>query len=111
MIGVGDLEVQIIRHKMSYKHILYNTRNIANHFIKTILFVIFAFSHYFMSDFFPTPWTVACQARLSLEFSRQEYWSGLPFPTAGDRPDPGIKLLSPALAGRFLTAEPAEKPH
>ena len=76
MIGVGDLEVQIIRHKMSYKHILYNTRNIANYFIKTILFVIFAFSHYFMSDFFPTPWIVACQACLSMEFSRQEYWSG-----------------------------------
>ena len=46
---------------------------------------------------FATPWTVACQAPLSLGFSRQEYWSGLPFPSPGDLPDPGIKLRSPAL--------------
>ena len=101
MIGIGDLEVQIIRHEMSYTHILYNTGNIANYFMKTILFVIFAFSHYVMSVSFPAPWIVACQAYLSMEFSRQEYWSGLPFPTSGDRPDPGIKLLSPTLAGRL----------
>ena len=52
------------------------------------------------------PWTVACQAPLSMEFSRQEYWSGLPFPIPGDLPDPGIErvfLASPALAGRFFT--------
>src|SRR5574337_648274 len=41
---------------------------------------------------FATPWTVACQAPLSTGFSRQEYWSGLPFPSPGDLPDPGIKL-------------------
>ena len=41
---------------------------------------------------FATPWTVACQAPLSMEFSRKEYWSGLPFPSAGDLPDPGIEL-------------------
>ena len=49
-----------------------------------------------------SPWTVAYQAPLSMEFSRQEYWSGLPFPTAGDFPDSGIEpmpLASPALAG------------
>ena len=45
-----------------------------------------------------TPWTVACQAPLSMEFSRQEYWSGLPFPSPGDLPDAGIKPASPALA-------------
>ena len=101
MIRIGDLEVQIIRHKMSYTHILYNTGNIANYFMKTILFVIFALSHYVMSDSFPASWIVACQACLSMEFSRQEYWSGLPFPTSGDLPNPGIKLLSPALAGRL----------
>ena len=53
-----------------------------------------------------TSWTVACQAPLSMEFSRQEYWSGLPFPPPGDLPDPGIEtvsLESLALAGRFLT--------
>ena len=53
-----------------------------------------------------TPWTVACQAPLPMEFSRQEYWSGLPFPSPGDLPNSGIEpvsLTSPALAGRFLT--------
>ena len=42
-------------------------------------------------------WTVACQAPLSMGFPRQEYWSGLPFPSPGDLPDPGIKPMSPAL--------------
>ena len=44
-----------------------------------------------------TPWTVALQAPLSMEFSRQEYWSGLPFPPPGDLPAPGIEPVSPAL--------------
>ena len=44
-----------------------------------------------------TPWTVTCQAPLSMGFSRQEYWSGLPFPYPGDLPDPGIEPRSPAL--------------
>ena len=55
---------------------------------------------------FAPPWTVAHQLPLSMEFSRQEYWSGLPFPIAGDLPDPGIKpvsLASPALASEFFT--------
>ena len=54
---------------------------------------------------FETPWTVACQASLSMEFSLQECWSGLPFPPPGDLPDPGFKPTSPAslaLAGRFF---------
>ena len=55
-------------------------------------------------------WTVARQAPLSMEFFNQEYWSGLPFPTPGDLPDPGIKPGSPALAGGFLTTEPPGKP-
>ena len=46
---------------------------------------------------FATPWTVACQAPLSVELSRQEYWSGLPFPSSGNFPDSGIKYGSPAL--------------
>ena len=62
-----------------------------------------------MSDCFATLWTVACQSPLSLEFSRQEYWSGLPFPIPGDLPDPGIKSMSPALAGGFFTTEPPGK--
>ena len=49
------------------------------------------------SCLFATPWTVAHQAPLSMEFSRQEYWSGLPFPSPGDLPDAGIEPRSPAL--------------
>ena len=54
---------------------------------------------------FATPWTTVHQAPLSMEFSRQEYWNGLPFPTAGNLPDPGIKptSVSPVLADRFFT--------
>ena len=54
---------------------------------------------------FATPWTVACPAPLSMGFSRQEYWFGLPFPTPGDLPDPGIEpmsLISLALADGFF---------
>ena len=55
------------------------------------------------------PWTVACQAPLSLEFSRQENWSELPFPSPRDLPCLGVEPTSPALAGRFFTTEPPEK--
>ena len=57
-----------------------------------------------------TLWTVAHQAPLSMGFSRQEYWSGLPFPSPGDLPDPGIKPRSPALQADALTSEPPGKP-
>ena len=59
---------------------------------------------------FATPWTVAHQASTSMEFSRQEYWSGLPFPSPGDLPDPGIEPGSPALQADALPAEPPGKP-
>ena len=65
-----------------------------------------------MSGSFATPWTVAHQAPLSMEFSRQEYWSGLPFPTSEDLPNSGIEptsLASPALAGEFFTTVPPGK--
>ena len=55
---------------------------------------------------FATPWTVAYQASPSMGFSRQEYWSGLPFPSPGDLPDPGIKPGSPASEADALTSEP-----
>ena len=55
---------------------------------------------------FATPWTVAYEAPLSMEFSRQEYWSGLPFPSPGDLSDPGIKPGSPALQADALPSEP-----
>ena len=59
---------------------------------------------------FLQPWTVACQAPLFMDFSRQEHWSRLPRPSPGDLPDPGIEPESPELAGRFFTAEPPRKP-
>ena len=59
---------------------------------------------------FGTPWTVAYQAPLSMGFSRQKYWSGLPFPSPGDLPDPGIEPGSPALEADALTSEPPGKP-
>ena len=52
-----------------------------------------------------TPWTVACQAPLSMEFSRQEYWSESPFPSPGDLPDLGIEPESPALQADSLPTE------
>ena len=60
---------------------------------------------------FVTLWTVAPQAPLSMGFSRQESWSGLPFPPPGDLPNPGIEPVSPALQADSLPAEPSGKPH
>ena len=60
-----------------------------------------------------TPWTVAHQAPLFMGFPRQEYWSGLPFPSPGDLPDPGIEpvsLASPTLVSVFFTTAPPGKP-
>ena len=59
---------------------------------------------------FATPWTVACQAPLSMKFSRQGYWSGLPCPPPGDLPNPGIKPRSPALQADSSPSEPPGKP-
>ena len=56
-----------------------------------------------------TPWTTAHQAPLPMEFSRQEYWSGLPFPSPGDPPDPGIEPGSSALQADSLQSEPPGK--
>ena len=58
---------------------------------------------------FAAPWTVAYQAPPSMGFSRQECWSGLPFPSPGDLPDPGIKPRSPALQADALLSEPMQK--
>ena len=62
-----------------------------------------------MFDSFAAPWIVACLLPLSMEFPRQEYWSGLPFPPPGDFSDPGVKPASFALAGGFFTTEPPGK--
>ena len=66
--------------------------------------------HFSCFGLFSTPWTVACQAPLSMGFSRQEYWSGLPSPPPGDLPDPGIEARSSALRADSLPSEPPGKP-
>ena len=77
---------------------------------------MFVYVHLWMLSpvlLFVTPWSVACQVPLSMKFSRQEYWTRLPFPTRGDLCNPGIKsmsLASPALAGGFFTTVPPGKP-
>ena len=63
-----------------------------------------------MSDFLQPPWTLAHQAPLSMEFSRQEYWSGLPFLSPGDLPKSGIEPRSPSLKADSLMSEPPGKP-
>ena len=73
----------------------------------TIFFFLKSLSHVRL---FATLWTVAYQAPLSMRFSRQEYWSGLPFPSPGDLPDPEIEPGSSALESDALTSEPPGKP-
>ena len=62
-----------------------------------------------VSDSFAIPLTIAYQASLSMGFSRQEYWNGVPFPSSGDLPDPGIEPRSPALQADALPSEPPGK--
>ena len=62
-----------------------------------------------MSNSFATPWTVVCQAPLSMALPSQEYWSRLSLPSAGDLPDPGIEPASPALAGILFTTDPTRE--
>ena len=66
--------------------------------------------HSVLFSSFATPWTEAHQAPLSMGFSRQEHCSGLPFPPAGDLPNPGIEPTSPELASQLFTTEPPGRP-
>ena len=72
-----------------------------------VVLVVELLSHVLL---FVTPWTIAHQVPLSMGFSRQEYWSQLPFLSPGYLPNPGIEPMSPALAGGFFTTEPPGKP-
>ena len=74
-------------------------------------FLLFYFFMLSCVQLLATPWTVACQAPLSMEFSRQEYSSGLPFPPLRNLSNPGVEPESPALAGGFFTTEPPGKPY
>ena len=90
---------------------VHKTNNYAVHFIQCVCGCMCA---QLLSTvrIFDAPWTVTCQAPLSVEFPRQEYWSGLPFPTWGGLPVLGIESMfpkSPALAGRFFTTVPPGK--
>ena len=67
--------------------------------------MLYVLSRFSRVQLFATLWTVACQAPLSMGFSSQEYWSGLPFPSPGDLPDPGIHPMSPALQADSLRSE------
>ena len=67
-------------------------------------------SHFSHVRLFATPWTIAHQAPPSVEFSRQEYWSGLPFASPGDLPDTGVEPASPAFQAESLLSEPPGKP-
>ena len=70
-----------------------------------LIFLLSCVSRSVMSNSFASSWTIANQAPLSMGFSRQEYWSGLPFPTPGDLPNPGIEPRSPALQADSLLSE------
>ena len=74
------------------------------------ILLLLVFSHSVVSDSFKTPWPAAHQAPLSMGFPRQEYCSGLLFPTLRDLPNPGIETQSPVLAGGYFTIEPLGKP-
>ena len=117
----GMLVLKLLSHGIRHLTLLYNPKIYFTHahgkwltiFLQHLIFGKFwlfmlwsSLSCFSCVQLFVTPWTVAHQVPLSVEFSRQEYWSGLPFPPPGDLPDPGIKpmsLKSPALAGRFFT--------
>ena len=77
------------------------------HISEMIVVVVQSPNHVWL---FETPWTVACPTPLSMGFSRQEYCSGLPFPSVGDLPDPGIESISPAWQGGFFATESPVKP-
>ena len=74
--------------------------------VRDCCLLAYVLSHFIRVWLFATPWTIAHQAPLPMEFSRQEYWSGLPFPPSGDLPDPVMEpasFMSPALPGEFFT--------
>ena len=83
-------------------------RFLADIFLYAGVFVLSGFSHVWV---FTAPWTVACQVPLSMGFPWQEYWSGFPFPPAGDLPNAGTEPRSPTLQADSLPSEPPGKPN
>ena len=103
MIGVRTLNYKNQKGSDTFKQC---------HFSTCILFAIKLSEVSWLSHvrLFATPWTVAHQALPSMGFSRQGYWSGLPFPSPGELPDPGLEPRSPALQAGALPSEPPGKP-
>ena len=105
-------------HLRFQRHLLHSLKTLSEDHVKKIYILylllqnqimtvcVCVLSHFSHVQLFVTSWTVAHQAPLSMEFSRQEYWSGFPCPPSGDLPDPQIEpasLMSPTLAGGFFT--------
>ena len=88
----------------------YRVRWNSERVLKFLLLLLFLFSRSVMSDSFVTPWTVACQAPLSMGFSSREYWSVLPCPPPGDLPNLGIEPRSPILQADSLPSHPPGRP-
>ena len=102
---VSSITINICRTMFSGYHLSLEVNTIIFPFLIATMCVCML-SHFSHVQLFVTSWTVAHQALLSMGFSRQEYWSGMPFPSPGDLPNPGIKpmsLSSLQLAGRFFT--------
>ena len=103
----GDKQTYLAQEVERLKEVLWECRTVVGPSALSCARVLSCFSHVW---FFVTPWTVACQAPQSMGFPRQEYWSGLPFPSPGDLPDPGIKpvsFISSALAAGSLPVMPS----
>ena len=104
LLGLASSDLSGAHSVTSFRPQLRGLPNLSNHvLLHTLCCVLSCFSHVQLSA---TPWTAAHQAPLSMGFSRQEYWSGLPCPPPGGLPDPGIESsshMSPALAGGFFT--------
>ena len=101
--------ITLLTRKSDLKWTHYDLENLSHE--EGLFFLVVNAQSLSYVQIFATPWTIAHKAPLSMEFSRQEYWSGLSFPFPGDPPNPGIEPRSPALqADRLLTTEPPRKP-
>jgi len=106
LTGISSLSLELVSLHL-YSNYPPNTRQGEQESVNWYACMI---SHFSRVWFFVTPWIVAFQAPLSKGFPRQEYWNGLPFRLPEYQPNPEIKPVSPALAGRLFTTDPPEKP-
>ena len=95
-LSLGKVHGSYSDSKFNFELIIYNIMGVA-HPLGHALYNAWKWKSLSHVQLFATPWTVTCQAPLSVEFSRSEYWSGLPFFSPGDLPNPGIKPRSPTL--------------